>query len=200
MLFEAHDWGLDTYALEANHVVDIVLDIVYRLADKRNLFFSSFSPEICILLSRKQDIYPVYFLTESGHIPSADARADSLQEAIHFARKWRLPGIIARSQPLVMSPDLIQYVEDSGLQCISWGELNDESQNAEVSLRDFDNFQAQLQYKINSRAHIHRHTEMLTPPQAQIKAGLDAIIVNSVKLISQTIRNGESRKEKALTS
>ncbi|KAL9631552.1 MAG: hypothetical protein Q9164_005830, partial [Protoblastenia rupestris] len=131
MLFEAHDWDMDTYALEANHVVDLVLDIVHRLAGKRTIFFSSFSPEICILLSRKQDIYPVYFLTESGHIPSADARADSLQEAIHFARSWRLPGIIARSQPLVMSPDLIQYVKDSGLQCISWGELNDEPQNAE---------------------------------------------------------------------
>ena len=137
MLFEAHDWDMDTYAVEANHVVDIVLAIVYRLADKRKIFFSSFSPEICIILSRKQDIYPVYFLTESGHIPSADARADSLQEAIHFARSWRLPGIIARSQPLVMSPDLIQCVKDSGLQCISWGELNDEPQNAKVSSRDF---------------------------------------------------------------
>ena len=142
MLFEAHDWGMDTYALEANHVVDTVLDIVYRLAEKQKLFFSSFSPEICILLPRKQDIYPVYFLTESGHIPSADARADSLQEAIHFARAWRLPGIIARSQPLVTNPDLIQYVKDSGLQCISWGELNDEPQNAEGS---FDRFRCNSQ-------------------------------------------------------
>ena len=135
MLFEAHDWNMDTYALEVNHVVDTVLQVVYRLAGERTIFFSSFSPEICILLSRKQDCYPVYFLTESGHIPSADARADSLQEAIHFARKWRLPGIIARSQPLVMSPDLIQYVKDSGLQCISWGELNDAPENAKVSCR-----------------------------------------------------------------
>ena len=75
----------------------------------------------------------MYFLTESGHIPSANARADSVQEAIHFARKWRLLGIIVRFQTLVMSPDLIQRVKDSGLQCISWGELNDEAQNAEVS-------------------------------------------------------------------
>ena len=41
MLFESHDWGMDTYALEANHVVDIVLDIVYRLAGKRTIFFSN---------------------------------------------------------------------------------------------------------------------------------------------------------------
>lgn len=180
MLFEAHDWGMKTYALEVNHVVDTVLDTVFNLAGKRTLFFSSFSPEICILLSRKQDTYLVYFLTESGHIPSADARADSLQEAIHFARKWRLPGIIARSQPLVMSPDLIQYVKDSGLQCISWSELNDEPKHAKVNLSS---------WLCQGCADI---------PKTQIDAGLDAIIVNSVKLISQTLkknggRTGQSR-------
>ncbi|KAI4254936.1 MAG: hypothetical protein L6R42_006984, partial [Xanthoria sp. 1 TBL-2021] len=81
MLFEAHDWGMETFAVEVNHLVDNVLDRVYRLANNRTIFFSSFSPEICILLSRKQHVYPVYFLTESGHIPSSDARADSLREA-----------------------------------------------------------------------------------------------------------------------
>ena len=95
MLFEAHDWGMDTFALEVNHVVDTVLKAVFASAGKRVIFFSSFSPEICILLSRKQDIFPVLFLTESGHIPSADSRAASLQEAVHFARAWGLLGIIA---------------------------------------------------------------------------------------------------------
>ena len=132
MLFEAHDWGMDSYAIELNHLVDTILDKVYQLAGNRTVFFSSFSPEICILLSNKQHTYPVFFLTESGHIVSADTRADSLQEAIHFARSWQLPGIIARSQPLIMSADLVKYVKDSGLLCISWGELNDEPQHALV--------------------------------------------------------------------
>ncbi len=82
----------------------------------------------------KQDFYPVFFLTESGHIPSADAIADSLQEAIHFARNWGLPGIIARSQPLVICPNLVKTVKSSDLLCISWGELNDQPENAIVSL------------------------------------------------------------------
>lgn len=119
MLFEAHDWGMDTYAMELNQLVDTILEKVYRLAGNRVIFLSSFSPEICILLSNKQHVYPVFFLTESGHIISADARVDSLQEAIHFARSWRLPGVISRSEPLVMSPDLVRYVKDSGLLCIS---------------------------------------------------------------------------------
>lgn len=155
MLFEAHDWHMDQYALEANYVVDTILSVVLRLAGKRKLFFSSFSPEICILFALKQNTYPVLFLTESGHIPSADARADSLQDALHFARAWGLPGIIARSQPLIASPFLVRHVKDHDLLCISWGELNDEPKNAEI----------------------------------QAEAGLDAIIVNNVKLISQTIRD-----------
>ncbi len=133
MLFEAHDWGMDTYAVELNHLVDTILDKVYRLAKNRIIFLSSFSPEICILLSNKQHVYPVYFLTESGHIPSADARADSLQEAIHFAKSWGLPGVISRSEPLVMSPGLVGHVQDSGLVCISWGGLNDDAGNAKVN-------------------------------------------------------------------
>lgn len=134
MLFEAHDWDMDSYALESNHVVDTILNVVFLLAGKRRLFFSSFSPEICILLVRKQSVYPVLFLTESGHIPSADARADSLQDAVHFARAWGLPGVIARSQPLVASPSLIAYVKAQGLLCLSWGELNDVPEKAKVRL------------------------------------------------------------------
>jgi len=132
MLFEAHDWGMDTYAVELNYLTDTILEKIYRLAGNRTLFFSSFSPEICILLSRKQQVYPVYFLTEAGHIPSADARADSLREAIHFAKAWRLPGVITRSQPLVISPGLTRKVKEAGLTCISWGELNDEPEHAKV--------------------------------------------------------------------
>lgn len=65
-------------------------------------------------------------------VPSADARADSLQQAIHFAKSWRLPGIITESEPLVMNPKLIRYVKDSGLLCMSWGGLNDVPEHAKV--------------------------------------------------------------------
>lgn len=132
MLFEAHDWGMDTYAVELNVLVDVILDTTYRLAANRTIFFSSFSPEICILLSNKQNVYPVFFLSESGKILSADARASSLQEAIHFAKSWHLPGVISRSEPLVMCPEFVKYVKDSGLVCISWGGLNDDPEHAKV--------------------------------------------------------------------
>lgn len=132
MLSEAHDWGMETFAVEVNHLVDSILDRVYHLADKRAVFFSSFSPEVCILLSNKQHLYPVFFLTESGHAPSSDARAHSLQEAIWFAQSWRLAGVISQSEPLVLSPQLIGYVKDAGLLCASWGGLNDVAEHAQV--------------------------------------------------------------------
>ena len=132
MRSEAQDFGMDTYAVELNHLVDTILDKVYRLAGNRTIFLASFSPEICILLSTKQHVYPVFFLTESGEIPSADVRAGSLQQAIHFAKSWRLSGVISRSDPFVMSPALIRYVKDSGLMCGSWGGLNDDPEHAKV--------------------------------------------------------------------
>ena len=133
MLCEAQEWEMDTYAVEVNHLVDAILENVFRLAGNRHIFLASFSPEICILLSNKQHVYPVLFLTESGQIPYADARANSLQEAVHFAHSWRLPGVISGSDALVMSPDLIRYVKDSGLLCMSWGGLNDVPEHAKVT-------------------------------------------------------------------
>ena len=132
MLYEAHGWGMETSAPEINHLVDSILDRTYRLAGNRKIIFSSFSPEICILLSKKQDIYPVFFLTEADHIPSSDARADSLQEAVDFARSWQLAGIICKAEPLVMSPHLVKYVKDAGLRCISWGGMNDDVECVKV--------------------------------------------------------------------
>ena len=124
---------MDTYAVEANHMVDTILDMVYRLAGSRAIFFSSFSPEICILLSRKQSRYPVYFLTRAGYLPSNDARAASLLGAVHFARSWNLRGIVCLSHPLVQCPHLIRYVKAVGLECISWGPFNDNPEFVRVS-------------------------------------------------------------------
>ncbi|KAL9134535.1 MAG: hypothetical protein Q9175_004278, partial [Cornicularia normoerica] len=84
IIFEAHDWEVDTYVVDLDNLVDTILENVYQLAGSRTIFFSSFSPEICILLSKKQHVYHVLFLTEAGHIPSADARADSLPQTIHL--------------------------------------------------------------------------------------------------------------------
>ncbi|KAI1429923.1 Glycerophosphoryl diester phosphodiesterase family-domain-containing protein [Xylaria sp. FL1777] len=132
MLFEARDFEMDTFAMELNTYLDATLAIVYRYGGKRPIFFSSFSPELCILLATKQQLYPVLFLTESGYIPTRDIRAISFQEAVRFARKWNLEGVVVRSQPIVASPRLVGLVKSSGLVCASWGDLNDDLECAKA--------------------------------------------------------------------
>ena len=133
MLFESEEQGMDAYAVEPNSFVDSVLEIVYRLSGKRNIIFSSFNPDICLLLSFKQPSIPVLFLTDAGSEPACDVRAGSLQEAIRFASRWNLLGIVTSVEPLLLTPRLIRVVKGSGLVCVSYGTMNNIPENVEVS-------------------------------------------------------------------
>ncbi|PSK42080.1 Glycerophosphodiester phosphodiesterase GDE1 [Elsinoe australis] len=129
MLFESEEQEMDTYAVELNSFVDTVLSKVYALGKGRNIIFSSFHPDICLLLSFKQPSIPVLFLTDAGTAPVGDVRASSLQEAIRFASRWNLLGIVSAAEPLVMCPRLVRVVRQSGLLCFSYGTLNNEPKN-----------------------------------------------------------------------
>ncbi|KAI4213889.1 MAG: hypothetical protein LQ351_003584 [Letrouitia transgressa] len=153
MLWEAEDRNMDLFAPEINAYVDTVLSTIDRLAGKRSITFSSFSPEVCILLSLKQQDYPVLFLSKAGSVPVGDVRCSSLQQSIRFANTWNLAGIVILSDPLVMCPRLIKYAKSTGLKVCSYGPLNNDPECAKI----------------------------------QADAGLDAIIVDKVKLISTTL-------------
>ena len=133
MLHESEEQEMDTYAVELNSFVDTVLNKVYDLGKKRNIMFSSFNPDICLLLSFKQPSIPVLFLTDAGTSPVGDIRASSLQEAIRFAGRWNLLGIVSAAEPLVIAPRLIKVVKESGLVCVSYGALNNDRANVDVS-------------------------------------------------------------------
>ncbi|THX29926.1 GDPD-domain-containing protein [Aureobasidium pullulans] len=124
MLFESEEHDMDTYAVELNSFVDTVLTKVYDLGTGRNMLFSSFNPEICLLLSFKQPSIPILFLSDAGTSPVGDIRASSLQEAIRFASRWNLLGVVSAAEPLVTCPRLIRVVKESGLVCVSYGTLN----------------------------------------------------------------------------
>jgi glycerophosphodiester phosphodiesterase len=126
MLHESEEEEMDTYAVELNSFVDTVLTTVYSLGRGRNMIFSSFNPDICLLLSFKQPSIPVLFLTDAGTSPVGDVRASSLQEAIRFASRWNLLGVVSAAEPLVISPRLVKVVKESGLVCVSYGLLNND--------------------------------------------------------------------------
>lgn len=132
MLFEAEDWKMDIYGIEINKFIDTILDVAFAHGGSRPMVLACFSPEICILASQKQNKYPVMFLSESGLFPTGDIRASGLQQAVHFAKRWDLQGVIAESNPFVSSPGLIRYVKEKGLACASWGGLNDIPESAKV--------------------------------------------------------------------
>lgn len=134
MLFESEQQEMDTYAVELNSFVDAVLKMVYDLGKKRNIMFSSFNPDICLLLSFKQPSIPILFLTDAGTSFSGDVRATSLQEAIRFASRWNLLGIVSAAEPLVLCPRLVKVVKESGLVCVSYGTLNNDPTNVSVSV------------------------------------------------------------------
>ena len=132
MLHESEEHEMDTYAVELNSFVDTVLTKVYDLGKKRKIIFSSFNPDICLLLSFKQPSIPILFLTDAGASPVGDVRASSLQEAIRFASRWNLLGLVSAAEPLCNSPRLVKVVKDSGLVCVSYGSLNNDPVNVQV--------------------------------------------------------------------
>ncbi|KAK6602327.1 Glycerophosphodiester phosphodiesterase GDE1 [Botrytis cinerea] len=126
MLHETEEQEMDTYAVELNSFCDTVLAKVYDMKQKRKVIFSSFNPDICLLLSFKQPSIPILFLTDAGTSPVGDIRASSLQEAIRFASRWNLLGVVSAAEPLCNSPRLVKVVKDSGLVCVSYGALNND--------------------------------------------------------------------------
>ncbi|KAI1863309.1 uncharacterized protein JN550_009629 [Neoarthrinium moseri] len=126
MLHETEEQGMDTYTVEINSFCDTILSKVYDLTKDRNIIFSSFNPDICLCLSFKQPSIPIMFLSDAGTSPVGDIRASSLQEAIRFASRWNLLGIVSTSQPFVNSPRLVRVVKQSGLVCVSYGAQNND--------------------------------------------------------------------------
>ncbi|KAF2866829.1 glycerophosphocholine phosphodiesteras-like protein Gde1 [Massariosphaeria phaeospora] len=133
MLYESEEHDMDQYAIELNSFVDTVLKTVYDLSGERNVIFSSFNPDICLMLSFKQPSIPILFLTDAGTNPVGDVRAASLQEAIRFASRWNLLGVVSAAEPLVSCPRLVKVVKESGLVCVSYGSLNNDPESVKVS-------------------------------------------------------------------
>ena len=125
---------MDATFIEINTWVDTILKVVYNNMQGRNIIFSSFNPDVCLLLSYKQPSIPILFLTEAGTHDMSDIRCTSLQEAIRFASRWNLLGIVSAVEPLVRCPRLIRVVKETGLVCVTYGVLNNEAENVKLQV------------------------------------------------------------------
>ena len=111
-----------------------MLKVVYDNADGRDVMFSSFHPDVCVMLSLKQPSIPILYLTEGGTQTMADIRATSLQNAIRFARSWNLLGIVSAASPIIQAPRLAQVIKSSGLVCVTYGVENNDPENANIEM------------------------------------------------------------------
>jgi glycerophosphoryl diester phosphodiesterase/ankyrin repeat protein len=122
---ESHAFGLRQW--ERNAFVERILDVVFALAGGRGILFSSFDPDVCLLLRCKQAAYPVLLLTEAGtpEEPLTDPRMNSLAAAVAFARGARLFGIVSHVGPLLECPRIIHAIQDeAGLVLCTYGRAN----------------------------------------------------------------------------
>ncbi|KAM3424290.1 hypothetical protein BST61_g11173 [Cercospora zeina] len=180
MLFESVEEEMDTYAVELNLFVDTVLKMVYDRRKKRNIVFSSFHPDICLLLTYKQPSIPVLFLTDAGVSPVGDIRASSLQEAIRFASRWNLLGIVSAADPFVLCPSLIGVVQSSGLVCVSYGTANNDPIHSNL----------QAEWGIDA---------VIVDSVARVRKGLTEKVTNGAEVVSKKAEvNGVSELTKEI--
>ncbi|KAI1701742.1 glycerophosphoryl diester phosphodiesterase family domain-containing protein [Ditylenchus destructor] len=139
---------------DINEYIDTVLDVVDAgvkgRETQRNIIFVSFSPDVCLALTRKQRKYPVALLTvaeTTDFDPYSDYRVQSSVNVVRFARIMKLHGVSFNSEDLIHlnfkeeeikekeKPESIRLtkekigkdgkVEDPELIRIVWGEQTD---------------------------------------------------------------------------
>ncbi|KAG0363032.1 Glycerophosphoryl diester phosphodiesterase family-domain-containing protein [Gamsiella multidivaricata] len=138
MLDEAEDANIPLYSFEMNRFVDRILQEVYdhdQTHPDRNIIFSSFHPDICLLLNMKQPNYPVFFLTDGGTSVVADRRCNSIQGAVRFATSIDLLGIVTHSLPIIEAPNLVRGIKETGLLVFTYGADNNDVENAKLQRR-----------------------------------------------------------------
>lgn len=134
LLYEAQEEHIGETNIDLNHWCDTVLQIVFDNKGDRDVIFSSFHPEVCLMLSLKQPNIPILFLTESGSSVMPDVRTGSLQSAIRFCKKWNLLGIVSACEPIVKCPRLASVVKSSGLVCFTYGVQNNDPKNSKLQM------------------------------------------------------------------
>uniref|UniRef100_A0AAR2K1X5 GP-PDE domain-containing protein n=1 Tax=Pygocentrus nattereri TaxID=42514 RepID=A0AAR2K1X5_PYGNA len=125
------DANLSTY-FNMNQFLDVILTCVLQNAGKRRIIFSCFDPDVCAMVRRKQNKYPVLFLTQgvSDIYPQLmDIRCQTTQIAMSFAQSEDILGISAHAEDLLRNMDSITVAQSKGLVVFCWGDDNNDHEN-----------------------------------------------------------------------
>ncbi|CAM0904870.1 unnamed protein product [Alopecurus aequalis] len=109
---------------ELTGILQAILEVVFEHAEERPVIFSSFQPDAARLMRELQDKYPVYFLTNGGTQIYADARRNSLEEAVRLCLAGGLQGIVSEARAVFRHPSAVTMVKEAGLSLLTYGVLN----------------------------------------------------------------------------
>ncbi|XP_044488837.1 glycerophosphodiester phosphodiesterase GDPD1, chloroplastic-like [Mangifera indica] len=118
------DDQIDYKEEQLSHILQVILQVVFKHAKERPIFFSSFQPDAALLIRKLQSIYPVFFLTNGGAQTYTDVRRGSLDEAIKVCMVGGLQGIVSEVKALFKNPGAIARIKECKLSLVTYGELN----------------------------------------------------------------------------
>lgn len=105
-------------------VLQVILKVVYENAQERPVIFSSFQPDVALLMKKLQHKYPVYFLTNGGNEIYDDVRMNSLEEAKKLAVAGGLDGVVSEVKGIFRNPSVVREIKESNLSLLTYGKLN----------------------------------------------------------------------------
>ncbi|KAI7906999.1 uncharacterized protein BX663DRAFT_494461 [Cokeromyces recurvatus] len=169
--------------IDENNYVDIILQCIHDHISSLSLdtpstriIFTSFNPAICTLVNWKQPNFAVFFSTyckmnkqeESKYKSTicnskfnmfsseySETIRTSLKEAVRFAKRNNLLGIIADAATVVQIPSLISNIKESGLVLVTFGDINDRNDSESISIQHKQGVDAIMMHDI-----VHFNTEM----------------------------------------
>ena len=71
-------------------------------------------------------------MTEAGEGKFYDERLNSLRSAVDVANRCGCLGIVAKSDPIIEAPRLVQKIRKSGLLLFTYGSKNNIVENAKI--------------------------------------------------------------------
>ncbi|VDP03784.1 unnamed protein product [Soboliphyme baturini] len=120
------------FPLERNDYIDNILKVLLNNVGRRQIMFSSFDPDTCLMLKMKQNRFHVLFLTQGKsqrYIAYMDRRTQSSEAAILFAFSNKLSGIVFHSEDMLSNIQPFHYAKAKKLVCFVWGNDLDSAKN-----------------------------------------------------------------------
>ncbi len=119
------DTQISTEPDEINRMLQPILSTVQQAlqTSSRKVFFSSFDPEMCQALRKRQQEIPVFFLSTgpASFKPHSDPRRTTVAAAIDWAHQTDLQGLVLDSGCFKSEPDAPKKAEEVGLATLTYG-------------------------------------------------------------------------------